>query len=42
MYRAQVTQHVVISPDLQVTFNPSFAAQEDVVTMYGLRFRFTF
>jgi len=42
MYRAQVTQHVVLSPDLQVTFNPSFNEQEDVVYIYGLRFRFTF
>jgi len=42
MYRAQLTQHIVISPDLQVTFNPSFNSQEDIVTVYGLRLRFTF
>jgi len=42
MYRAQLTQHVVVSPDLQVTFNPSFNDQKDTVYVYGLRFRFTF
>jgi hypothetical protein len=42
MYRVQVTQHIVVSPDLQVTLNPSFNDDKDVVYMYGLRFRFTF
>jgi len=42
LYRLQLTQHTVISPDLQVTFNPSFNESESTVYMYGLRFRFTF
>jgi len=42
MYRAQLTQNIVVSPDLQVTFNPSFNDQKDTVTLYGLRFRFIF
>jgi porin len=42
MYRAQLTQNIVVSPDLQVTFNPSFNTEKDKVHIYGLRFRFTF
>ena len=42
LYRAHLTQHIVISPDLQVTFKPSFNSQKNTVYMYGLRFRLTF
>lgn len=42
VYRAQVPQHIVVAPDFQVTFNPSFNREKDVVYMYGLPFRVTF
>lgn len=42
LYRLQLTNHTVVSPDLQVTFNPSFDATKSVVYIYGLRFRMTF
>jgi len=42
MYRVHLTQHIVVSPDIQVTFKPSFNESKDTVYMYGLRFRFTF
>ena len=42
LYRTHLTQNLVVSPDIQVTFNPSFNSQEDIVYMYGLRLRFTF
>ena len=42
MYRLQLTDSVVVSPDLQVTFNPSFASTESVVYVIGMRFRMTF
>ena len=42
LYRLQLTQNVVISPDLQVTFNPSLDETESVVYVFGLRFRLSF
>jgi len=42
MYHLQLTQNVVISPDLQVTFNPSFNDTKSIVYVFGLRFRLTF
>lgn len=42
LYRTHLTQNIVVSPDIQVTFNPSFNSQENIVYMYGLRLRFTF
>ena len=39
LYRLHVTQNLTISPDLQVTFNPSFNVDKDVVYVFGLRLR---
>ena len=42
LYRMHFTQNMTISPDLQVTFNPSFNDEEDVVYVFGLRVRLKF
>ena len=42
LYRLQLTNHVVVSPDLQITFDPSFDTTKSVVYVFGLRFRMTF
>ena len=41
LYRLHVTQNMTVSPDLQVTFNPSFNDQKDTVYVIGLRFRYS-
>ena len=42
LYRLYLTQNLVLSPDIQVTFNPSFAEEQGNVTVVGLRVRLTF
>ena len=42
MYHLQLTNSVVVSPDLQVTFNPSFDQTTSVVYVFGFRFRLVF
>lgn len=42
LYRLQLTQNMTISPDLQVTFDPSFNEEKDIVYIPGLRFRYNF
>ena len=42
LYRIYFTQNLVISPDIQVTFNPSLTTETDRVTVVGLRARLTF
>lgn len=38
-YRLNVTQTLTVSPDLMVTFNPSFINEKDIVYVFGLRMR---
>jgi len=42
IYRLHVTQNLTMSPNLQITFNPSFTDVESVVYVIGLRARFRF
>ena len=41
-YRLQVTQILTITPDIQVTYNPSFNPDKDWVSVVGLRLRISF
>ncbi len=38
-YRIQVTEHLAITPDVQVIFNPAMNPTEDVIGVFGLRAR---
>ena len=39
IYRLRVTQNLTVSPDLQITINPSFNETENVIYVVGLRAR---
>ncbi|MFC1821953.1 carbohydrate porin [Thermodesulfobacteriota bacterium] len=41
-YRIQVTQNLALSPDIQLTYHPSFNTEKDWVTVLGLRMRLVF
>jgi carbohydrate-selective porin OprB len=41
-YRLHVTQNLTVTPDLQITFNPSFNEVENVIYVVGLRVRMSF
>jgi porin len=38
-YRIQVTEHLAITPDVQVIFNPALNPAEDIIGVFGLRAR---
>lgn len=40
-YRVQLTQHISLTPDLQVYYQPSYNPDKDWITVIGLRMRFT-
>ena len=42
IYRLNVTQNLTVSPDLQITINPSFNETENVIYVVGLRARWSF
>lgn len=42
LYRLQFTQNLVLSPNLQITLNPSLTDETDRVVVVGLRVRLTF
>ncbi len=41
-YRLQVTQNLVLTPDVQIFYKPSFNLNKDWITVIGLRFRLVF
>ena len=41
-YRFQVTPAIEVTPDLQLTIDPSLAPEEDYVWVFGVRMRITF
>ena len=41
-YRIEVTQQLAITPDLQITYKPSFNLVKDWVLIAGIRFRVVF
>ncbi len=41
-YRLQVTRNLTFSPDIQVTYKPSFNLPRDWITVIGLRIRLVF
>jgi len=41
-YRMQVTQQLAITPDIQVTYKPSFNTVKDWILIGGIRFRLVF
>jgi len=41
-YRAQVTQQLAITPNIQITYKPSFNVVKDWVLVAGIRFRIVF
>jgi porin len=38
-YRVQVTEHLAITPDVQIIFNPALNPAEDIIGVFGLRAR---
>ena len=38
-YRIQVTEHLAVTPDIQVIFNPALNPTKDVIGVFGLRAR---
>ena len=38
-YRIQITPAIQLTPDLQIIIDPSFNAEDDVIAVFGLRFR---
>ncbi|UCD68806.1 MAG: carbohydrate porin, partial [Betaproteobacteria bacterium] len=42
LYRWHLTHNITFSPDLQVTFNPSFKEEKDTIYIIGTRFRYNF
>jgi carbohydrate-selective porin OprB len=41
-YRVQVTQSLIITPSVQLTYKPSLTLEKDWVFIPGLRMRFVF
>ena len=41
-YRTQITQNLTFTPDIQVTYKPSFNLAEDWIPVIGMRFRLVF
>jgi porin len=41
-YRLQVTQNLTVSPDVQLTYHPSFTTEKRWVFVPGLRMRMVF
>jgi porin len=41
-YRLQVTQNLTLTPNLQVTFKPSYTLEKRLVAVFGFRMRFVF